>query len=72
MTTETTSTNTTAAPGEYLDAKQGAAYIRISPRHFARLKARGQIPFARLSSHCVRFRRSDLDRMMRRLTVGAE
>lgn len=66
------STNSTAATGEYLDAKQGAAYIRISPRHFARLKARGQIPFARLSPHCVRFRRTDLDRMMRRLTVGAE
>ena len=58
------------AAGEYMDTKEGSAYIRISPRHFARLRARGMIPAVRLSPHCVRFRRSDLDRMMARLAVG--
>ncbi len=65
MTSETANPT---IPAEYMNVKEGAAYIRVSPRHFARLKARGQIPFARLSPHCVRFRRSDLDRMMAKLT----
>ena len=44
------------ASGEYMDTKEGSTYIRISPRHFARLRARGMIPAVRLSPHCVRFR----------------
>ena len=64
--------NKTDSIPDYMNAKEASAYIAVSGRHFARLKARGQIPFARLSPHCVRFRRSDLDRMMRKMTVGAE
>lgn len=55
---------TPAQFGAYLDAKQGAKYLSISPRHFARLKARGVIPFKRLSPGCVRYRKSDLDALM--------
>ena len=55
---------------EYYDAKGGSAYIQVSPRHFLRLKSRGLFPSVRLSPHCVRYRRSDLDRMMARLAVG--
>lgn len=55
---------TPAQFGAYLDAKQGAKYLSISPRHFARLKARGVIPFKRLSPGCVRYRRTDLDTFM--------
>ena len=50
--------------GAYMDAKQGAAYLTISKRHFDRLKARGQIPFKRLSPGCIRYRRADLDAFM--------
>ena len=50
--------------GPYMNAKQGARYLTISDRHFARLKARGQIPFKRLSPGCVRYRKSDLDTFM--------
>lgn len=59
-------TNTTApAPfNTYMDARQGSKYLSISPRHFARLKARGVIPFKRLSPGCVRYRRADLDALM--------
>lgn len=57
-------TMTPAQFGAYLDAKQGAKYLSISPRHFARLKARGVIPFKRLSPGCVRYRRADLDSIM--------
>lgn len=55
---------TTTQFGAYLDAKQGAKYLSISPRHFARLVARGLIPKKRLSPGCVRYRKSDLDALM--------
>ncbi|OQC55114.1 MAG: hypothetical protein BWX54_02059 [Verrucomicrobia bacterium ADurb.Bin018] len=59
------SSNATPAQfGAYLDAKQGAAYIRVSTRHYARLVARGLIPKKRLSPGCVRYRKSDLDALM--------
>ena len=57
-------TMTPAQFGAYMDAKQGAKYLSISTRHFARLKARGVIPFKRLSPGCVRYRRTDLDAFM--------
>ncbi|HQM24182.1 MAG TPA: helix-turn-helix domain-containing protein [Kiritimatiellia bacterium] len=57
-------TMTPAQFGAYLDAKQGAAYIRVSTRHYARLVARGLIPKKRLSPGCVRYRKSDLDALM--------
>lgn len=60
----TTNTTTPAQFGTYMDAKQGAAYLTISPRHFARLVARGLIPKKRLSPGCVRYRKSDLDALM--------
>ena len=50
--------------GPYLTTKQGAKYLPISPRHFARLVARGLILRKRLSAGCVRFRKSDLDALM--------
>lgn len=60
---ETNSTSP-AQFGPYLTAKQGAKYITISDRHFARLVARGLIPKKRLSPGCVRYRKSDLDALM--------
>lgn len=54
----------------YLDTKEGAKYIKTSVRQFYRLRNRNMFPTCRLSPHCVRFRRSDLDRMMSRLAIG--
>ena len=50
--------------GPYMDAKQGAAYLTISKRHYARLVARGLIPRKRLSPGCIRYRKADLDAFM--------
>ena len=50
--------------GQYMDSRRAAQYLSISHRHFARLKARGQIPFKRLSPGCIRFRKADLDKLM--------
>ncbi|MGD9611397.1 MAG: helix-turn-helix transcriptional regulator [Kiritimatiellia bacterium] len=59
-----------AVADPYLDTKEGAKYIKTSERQFYRLRNRNMFPTCRLSPHCVRFRRSDLDRMMSRLAVG--
>ena len=59
-----------AVADEYFDTKRGAQHIQVSTRQFYRLRARNMFPSCRLSPHCVRFRRSDLDRMMARLAVG--
>lgn len=56
-------------PQEYMRAKEAADYYRVSLRHFARLKARGMVPFVMLSPGCIRFRKSDLDRLMSKMTV---
>ena len=59
-----------AVADPYFDTKEGAKYIKTSERQFYRLLNRNMFPTCRLSPHCVRFRRSDLDRMMARLAVG--
>ena len=59
-----------AVADEYFDTKAGAKHIHVSDRQFYRLRNRNMFPTCRLSPHCVRFRRSDLDRMMARLAVG--
>ena len=56
-------------PHEYMRAKEAADYYRVSLRHFARLKARGMVPFVMLSPGVILFRKSDLDRLMSRMTV---
>lgn len=66
----TTSDNqTTTSPNEYMKAREAATYYQVSMRHFARLKARGMLPFVMLSPGCIRYRRSDLDRLMAKMTV---
>ena len=59
-----TTANTPEQVGPYMDSKTAAAYLTISKRHFARLKARGLIPCKRLSTACIRYRKSDLDALM--------
>ena len=67
---QTTCDNQSAnVPFEYMKAREAADYYRVSLRHFARLKARGMVPFVMLSPGCIRFRKSDLDRLMSRMTV---
>ena len=56
---------------EYMRAAESAQYMRVSKRTFARMKAHGKIPFIRLSPGVVVYRKSDLDRVMDRLTVRA-
>lgn len=56
---------------EYMRANESASYMRVSKRTFARMKAHGKIPFIRLSPGVVVYRKSDLDRVMDRLTVRA-
>lgn len=64
MKPEEQTAQTATAPGPYMNAAQGAKYLTISNRHYARLKARGMIKFVRLSPGCIRYRKSDLDALM--------
>lgn len=50
----------------YLRRWEVAKYLQVSPRTLARWIVRGHIPYIRIGSRLMLFRRSDLDRTMER------
>jgi|GEM_PF-2453467 len=52
-----------------LSLREVADHLRISERHVQNLRARRLIPFIKLSTRCLRFRLSDVERAVDKLTV---
>ena len=59
------------ATTDYLDRPEAAEHCHISQRFLDELRARGEIPFIRLSRRKILFRRADLDRFMASRRVDA-
>jgi excisionase family DNA binding protein len=55
-----------------LDVKEVAELLGLVPGSVYHLISRLEIPFVRLSSRCVRFRRSDIDRWIAERVVDAK
>ncbi|HMO03180.1 MAG TPA: helix-turn-helix domain-containing protein [Kiritimatiellia bacterium] len=55
----------------YLNRIEAAKYLSVSPRTISDLQRRRLIPVVKIAAKCVRYKRSDLDRAMRGLTVEA-
>ncbi|PTX95081.1 hypothetical protein DB345_12350 [Spartobacteria bacterium LR76] len=53
-----------------IDIKEVAARMNVSVRHVNTLKAQGLIPFIKLSSKCVRYRWSDVEKALEELTYN--
>jgi excisionase family DNA binding protein len=49
------------APGEYMDEKEAAAYLRLTPRQLRDLCRDQNISHARIDYRTYRFKKSDLD-----------
>jgi excisionase family DNA binding protein len=56
------------ATNRLLSLKEAAAYLQISERHVQTLRFKRLLPVTKLSSRCIRFRQSDLDRALEKLT----
>lgn len=48
----------------WFDTKTASAYICISPQALRNKCSRGEIPYYRLGKRDLRFKRSDLDRLL--------
>lgn len=70
MTENTTTTN--AAAPFLLTPEQAADYLQITTRTLRNLVTRGLIPQTKLTGKLVRYRRSDLDGSLGRLTTGLQ
>jgi excisionase family DNA binding protein len=55
----------------YLNRDQAAAYLNVAPRTVSEWQARRIIPHIKCGRKCVRYRASDLDAAMARMTVRA-
>ena len=71
MTADNNDANTIREGGDWMKAKGLLKQIPISRRTLERWKARGQIPFARVGPRLILYRRSDVERMLERLTIRA-
>jgi len=54
----------------YMRRWEAAKHLQISPRTLARWIVRGHIPYIRVGSRLMLFRKSDLDRAMERFKVS--
>ena len=55
---------------EWLTLREGAAYGKTSIKTLRRRIADGSLPAARFGPQLIRVRRSDLDRLMRRIPAA--
>ena len=60
----------TLSPSEYLRATSVLNLLPISRRTLERWKSQGRIPFIRAGSRLILYRRSDIEKMLTRFTVG--
>ncbi len=56
----------------WLAIRDAAAYLRVSVSFIRKLVRHRRIPFARLGTKALRFRRSDLDRWVEAHSCGGE
>ena len=56
---------------DYLRRGEAAKYLEVSSRTLARWIVRGHIPYIRIGSRLMLFRRSDLDRTMERFKASS-
>lgn len=55
---------------EILTISEASSYLRVTTRTVRNLVARGIIPQIKITPKLVRYRKSDLDRSLSRLTTG--
>lgn len=60
----------TADATAYLNKREAASYVSLSPRTLDAAKARGEMPFYRVGPRKVLFRRADLDRWLSTMRVA--
>ena len=64
--------DTTHSLPEWLTIKQAAKYLNLSEAFIRKCTRRRSIPFARIGSKALRYRRQDLDNWMAANTYGGE
>jgi len=64
--------NTTASYGDWLTITQAGRYLNVSVAFLRKRVRTRSVPFARLGSKSLRFRRSDLDNWMEVNSCGGE
>ena len=57
-----------ATSGRLLSLKETASHLHISERHVQTLRFKRLIPAIKLSNRCLRFRLSDVERALEKLT----
>ena len=55
---------------DYMRRWEAAKHLQVSPRTLARWIVRGHIPYIRVGSRLMLFRKSDLDRTMERFKTS--
>jgi hypothetical protein len=70
MTQRTKSLPPPAATGDILDDTLAAAYLLTKPRTLRLWRATRGLPFVRITSKVIRYRRSDLDEWLARRRVA--
>lgn len=55
--------------GHLVSLDEVAKHLGVSPRHVQSLRAKRLIPAIKISSRCLRFRITDVDRALEKLTV---
>jgi excisionase family DNA binding protein len=60
----------TTIHAELLTISEAATYLRVTTRTVRNLVARGIIPQIKITPKLVRYRKSDLDRSLSKLTTG--
>lgn len=66
-------TNTTDnnSYSEIIDRKEAARVLGVSLTQIERFRRQGKIPFIRLARKCVRYRRSDCEKLLKESTISA-
>jgi excisionase family DNA binding protein len=67
---DTTTQNTASTAGEILTCGEASTYLKVTSRTLRNLVSRGVIRQIKISPKLVRYRRSDLDRSLEKLTTG--
>lgn len=65
-------TNTPNNPtAEIIDRKEAARILGVSLTQIERFRRQGKLPFIKMAARCVRYRRSDCEKLLQSCTVRA-
>lgn len=55
---------------EIIDRKEAAKVLGVSTTQVERFRRQGKLPFIKLATRCVRYRRSDCEKLLQACTIG--